>query len=185
MAARDISFASFNLLNLQRPGRRIYFDSDGWPQEVFDRKVAFTAQVLRQLDADVIGFQELWSEEALAPAMERSGLDATHDLLVPEGHGDDRIICAAAVRRDMLVEAPRWITEFPEACVLRSTGDDPQQPEISVRLSGFSRPVMHLQVRPDPRTPVIHVFVYSGYVWLVGGGYVWWLRLVATSRADA
>merc|ERR1711969_242788 len=91
--------------------------------------------------------------------MERSGLDATHDLLVPEGHGDDRIICAAAVRRDMLVEAPRWITEFPEACVLRSTGDDPQQPEISVRLSGFSRPVMHLQVRPDPRTPVIHVFV--------------------------
>ena len=116
----------------------IYFDSDGWPQEVFDRKVAFTAQVLRQLDADVIGFQELWSEEALAPAMERSGLDATHDLLVPEGHGDDRIICAAAVRRDMLVEAPRWITEFPEACVLRSTGDDPQQPEISVRLSGFS-----------------------------------------------
>lgn len=159
MAARDISFASFNLLNLQVPGRAVYGDKDGWDQDTFGRKVDFTAQALTRLGADVIGVQELWARDALQPALDASVLRDTHRLLVPEDHAGDRIICAAVVRADMLLGDPEWIRDFPEACVLRSTGDDPQQPEISVALTGFSRPVLHLQVQPDPRTPVIHVFV--------------------------
>ena len=159
MAARDISFASFNLLNLQLPGQAIYGDTDGWDRDIFERKVDFTARALSRLDADVIGFQELWAKDALQPALDASALAGTHTLLVPENYGNDRIICAAAVRTDILVGEPEWIRDFPEELVLRSTGDDPQQPEISVALKGFSRPVMHLQVQPDPRTPVIHVFV--------------------------
>ena len=38
MAARDISFASFNLLNLQIPGEAVYSDKDGWDQNTFDKK---------------------------------------------------------------------------------------------------------------------------------------------------
>lgn len=159
MAARDISFASFNLLNLQSPGRPVYGDKDGWDPAIFARKIDFTARALGRLAADVIGFQELWAQDALQPALDASGLVDTHLLLTPAGHAGDRIICAAAVRKDMLVGAPEWIEAFPEECVLRSTGDDPQQPDIAVSLSGFSRPVMHFQVRPDPRTPTIHVFV--------------------------
>lgn len=159
MAARDISFASFNLLNLHLPGQRIYRDTDGWDQDVFDRKVDYTAATLTRIAADVIGVQELWAGEALQAAMDKSSIADTHRLLVPADHANDKIICAAAVRSDILVGDPEWIDAFPEECVLHSTGDDPQQPEISVSLSGFSRPVMHLQVQPDPRTPVIHVFV--------------------------
>lgn len=159
MGARDISFASFNLLNLQLPGRAVYGDTDGWAQDIYDRKVDFTARALTRLNADVIGFQELWAGDALQPAIDASAIAATHTLLVPADHTNNRIICAAAVRTDMLVGTPDWIRDFPAECVLRSTGDDPQQPDIAVMLSGFSRPVMHLQVQPDPRTPVIHVFV--------------------------
>jgi predicted extracellular nuclease len=159
MAARDISFASFNLLNLQIPGEAVYGDKDGWDQNTFDKKTEFTARALSRLDADVIGFQELWAKDALQPALDTSALAQTHTLLVPEAHSNKKIICAAAVRTEMLVGEPEWIEDFPEECVLSSTGDDPQQPDISVALSGFSRPVMHLKVQPDPRTPVIHVFV--------------------------
>jgi len=107
----------------------------------------------------VVGFQELWAKDALQPALDASEIANTHTLLVPDDHTDNKIICAAAVRSDMLVGEPEWIEDFPEEFVLRSTGDDPQQPDISVALTGFSRPVMHLQVQPDRRTPVIHVFV--------------------------
>ncbi len=159
MGARDISFASFNLLNFHLPGQAIYGDTDGWDQQIYQKKLDYTARTLTRLDADVIGFQELWAKDALQPALDNSALSDTHELLVPENHTDNKIVCAAAVRSDMLVNTPEWIEDFPEEFVLRSTGDDPQQPDISVSLEGFSRPVMHLQVRPDRRTPVIHVFV--------------------------
>ena len=159
MAKRDISFASFNLLNLQLPGRAVYNDRDGWPAEVYARKVAFTAETLRRLDADVIGLQELWAEGALEEVVAKAGLAATHRLLVPPGHRGTSIVCAAVVRADMLVGEPEWITDFPPETVLRSGGDDPQQDHIQVNLSTFSRPVLHFAVRPDPRTPVIDVFV--------------------------
>lgn len=159
MGARDISFATFNLLNFQIPGAAIYNDSDGWDQAVYDRKVDYTTRVLNRLNADVVGFQELWAKEALQPALDASSLAGTHRLVVPADHTGGKIVCAAAVRQDVLIGEPEWITGFPDELVLQSTGDDPQQPDISVALSGFSRPVLHMQVRPDPRTPVIHVFV--------------------------
>lgn len=92
-------------------------------------------------------------------ALDRAGLADSHVMLAPPGHAGDRITCAAAVRADMIEDEPEWITTFPPELVLRSSGDDPQQDDISVRLDSFSRPVMHLRVRPDPRTPAIEVFV--------------------------
>lgn len=159
MAARDVSFSSFNLLNLQLPGRAVYNDTAGWPVEVYQRKIDFTARAMARMDADVFGFQELWAPEALEDALRRSGLQDSHVALTPPGHDGRRITCAAAVRRAMLEGEPEWITDFPPEMVLRSTGDDPQQAQVSVALSSFSRPVLRLTVRPDPRCPAIEVFV--------------------------
>ncbi|WJY21884.1 endonuclease/exonuclease/phosphatase family protein [Fontisubflavum oceani] len=159
MTARDISFASFNLLNLQTPGEAIYGDRDGWPQEVYDRKIEFTGDMLARLSADVVGIQELWAPEALKDAIEAAGLADDFVALTPPGHPGNRIVCAAVVRSDMVVGDPEWITDFPEEMVLKSSGDDPQQSDISVNLDSFSRPVMHLRVKPHDDTPAIEVFV--------------------------
>lgn len=159
MAKRDISFASFNLLNLHVPGEPIYGDRDGWDSDIFDKKIAFTARLLDRLGADVIGLQELWAAPALATAMEAAGLTDSHTALVPPDHENDKIVCAAVVRNDILVGEPEWITDFPPECVLKSSGDDPQQEAIAISLSSFSRPVLRFQVHPDPRTPVVEVFV--------------------------
>ncbi|MDO5646566.1 endonuclease/exonuclease/phosphatase family protein [Paracoccus sp. (in: a-proteobacteria)] len=159
MAPRDISFCSFNLLNLQLPGRPVYTNATGWTPDVYDRKITFTARMLTRLDADVFGFQELWAPEALQQAMDLAAMNDSHILLTPPGHRGDRIVCAAMVRRDMLVGEPEWITSFPPEMVLKSGGDDPQQAQISVNLSSFSRPVLRLRVRPAPAAPEITVFV--------------------------
>jgi endonuclease/exonuclease/phosphatase family protein len=159
MGARDISFASFNLLNLQLPGDAIYGDTDGWDQDIYDLKIDYTADTFRRLKADVIGLQELWASAALDQVLEAAGMDSNYAALVPPGHNNKRIVCAAAVRRSILVGTPQWITNFPPEYVLKTGGDDPQQDFMEVRLSTFSRPVLHFQVQPDDRTPVIEVFV--------------------------
>lgn len=159
MGLRDIAFSSFNLLNLQLPGHAIYDNSDGWDVQTYNRKIDFTARVFQRLKSDVIGLQELWAGPALDAVLELAHMSDTHVALVPPDHKGDKIVCAGVVRTGILVGEPEWITEFPPECVLKSGGDDKQQDYIEVSLSTFSRPVLHLRVQPDPRTPVIDVFV--------------------------
>ncbi len=159
MARRDISFASFNLLNLQLPGQAIYGDTDGWDAGVYAKKVDYTAQMLWRMSADVFGFQELWAKAALEEVFATAGLEDDYTLLVPPGHPGNRIVCAGAVRKEMLVGTPEWITDFPEELVLRSGGDDPQTADISVSLTSFSRPVLRFRAQPDASAPEINVFV--------------------------
>jgi predicted extracellular nuclease len=42
---------------------------------------------------------------------------------------------------------------------LQSRGDDPQTPQISVNIAGYSRPVLHFGIRPRSKEPVVHVYV--------------------------
>jgi hypothetical protein len=155
----DISFGTFNLYNLNLPGKPIYTDRDGWSAEEYDRKIRWTGDMLRCLSPDVIGFQELWHADALAAAFAAAGTGDAYDLLVPP-HVDGReIVCAAAVRKGLVASEPRWIADFPDGFRLESAGDDPQSPAIAVALKGFSRPVLHVQVRPHPDRPAIHVYV--------------------------
>ncbi|MBV6656884.1 MAG: endonuclease/exonuclease/phosphatase family protein [Devosiaceae bacterium] len=159
MDARDISFCSFNLYNLQLPGRPVYRDTDGWDQGIYDKKIAWTAEAMKRTQADVFGFQELWAEGALQAALDAAGLANEYTAVVPEDHTGKGIVCAGAVRKHMLVGEPEWIVKFPEETVLQSTGEDPQTESIVVMLTSFSRPVLHMVVQPDRRTPPIHVFV--------------------------
>ena len=159
MAGSRISFATFNLLNLNRPGLPVYRDRDGWDAEVYARKVAWTAAKLRELPADVFGFQELWHAGALDDVLAAAGMAADHVSLVPPGQAGQGIVCAAAVAREVLVGEPEWITSFPPDFVLSSGGDDPQTGDVSVRIDGFSRPVLRFAIRPRPSDPEISVYV--------------------------
>ena len=118
-----ISFTTFNLLNLQVAGARMNRGQRPWTSAEVEAKVAWTAAMLGRAQADVLGFQELWSREPLEDALARSGLGASHELLVPPGHAGDRIVCAAAVPRGALAGPPEWIDRFPEDLVLRTVGD--------------------------------------------------------------
>jgi endonuclease/exonuclease/phosphatase family metal-dependent hydrolase len=148
MAVRSISFTTFNLFNLNEPGIPIYADKEGWTKAEYDRKIEWTSRNLLTMQADVFGFQELWHFDSLKNAFVAAGLDGEYTLLAPETHTGKRIICAGAVRKEMLVGEPTWISDFPPAFKLDSKGDDAQAASISVKLKGFSRPVLKFVVNP-------------------------------------
>jgi hypothetical protein len=156
--ARKLTLTTFNLYNLNEPGLRMY-RKDGWTEDEYKKKISWTGWMLGLLRSDVFGFQELWHAASLQRAFQEAKADEEYALLVPEGHAGQSIVCAAAVRRDMLVGEPEWITRFPDAFKLESSGDDAQTPDISVNLDAFSRPVLHFSIRPRDDEEDIQVYV--------------------------
>ncbi|SPR96410.1 endonuclease/exonuclease/phosphatase family protein [Cupriavidus taiwanensis] len=159
MDLKTLSIATFNLYNLNLPGLPLYTDSNGWSEQEYERKIAWTASQLKLIDADVVGFQELWHGEALTAAVEAAGLGADYDVVVPDNADGKGIVCASIVRRGLLAGESEWIADFPEDFVLKAKGDDPQTPQISVNIRGFSRPVLHFAIRPRQDEPAMQMYV--------------------------
>jgi hypothetical protein len=154
-----LTLGTFNLLNMNQPGLPVYTDTDGWTQAEYDRKIAWSERMLRLLKPDVFGFQELWHKDALTRFLTQSGLAGEYDVLVPPDADGTHIVCAAVVRRGLLQGAPEWITNFPDKFILQSSGDDPQTPDISVKVKKFSRPVLHFTIQPRDEFDPVHVHV--------------------------
>ncbi|MET0333992.1 MAG: endonuclease/exonuclease/phosphatase family protein, partial [Rhizobacter sp.] len=117
------------------------------------------ARQLTVLKSDVCGFQELWHAQSLRSALDAARLSADYDLVVPPDADGRKIVCAAIVRKGLLSSEPEWIEKFPDDFILRSSGDDPQTPEIDVAIRGFSRPVAHFTIQPCSDEPDVHVYV--------------------------
>ncbi len=155
------SVATFNLYNLQMPGKRMNPGQTPWTQEEFERKAVWISGQLRSLDADVVGFEECWSREALEQVIAHEGLDAEYELLADEATGS-RIVCAAMVRNGLRDgRDPEWIRDFPAALRLESNDlSDLQAEHIAVDIDTFSRPILNFQVRlRDDPEPLTEVFV--------------------------
>lgn len=159
---RDVSFATFNLYNLNLPGQPIYADKDGWSQDEYDRKVRWTADKLRLLSADVIGFQECWDRAALEACFAAAGLDQDYDL-VARNEDPRRIQVALAVRKGLLRGEPEWIEEFPADTRFENLKEARDASEsVSVSIRKFSRPPLAVRIQPQgtgPKPPEITVFV--------------------------
>lgn len=159
MVVTTLRIATFNLYNLNLPGLAVYTDSNGWTQAEYDRKIAWFAHMLAILRADVIGLQELWHADAARDAIRAAGMDGDYELLAPDDARGTHIVCAALVRRSLKVRSPNWIVAFPEKFVLQSSGDDPQTPQIDVRIRGFSRPVLQFTIQPREGEAAITCYV--------------------------
>jgi endonuclease/exonuclease/phosphatase family metal-dependent hydrolase len=159
MSLTRFSVATFNLYNLQRPGLRLNPGQRPWTEEEYAAKLAWTADQLAVLDADVVGLQELWNREALDDVLELAGLASSYDVLAEPADGNG-IVCAALVRRGLLRGEPTWIGDFPPALVLDSRGGtDPQAPEVRMAVDSFSRPVLHFRLALREEPPLTEVFV--------------------------
>ena len=56
MARPTLTFATFNLYNLQLPHVAMYHGNT-YTDKHYDEKIAWTASILKRLDADIIGLQ--------------------------------------------------------------------------------------------------------------------------------
>ncbi len=159
MKLKTLSIATFNLFNLNEPGLPVYDDRNGWTPAEYDLKIAWTVRQLKIMNADVVGFQEMWHAASIVRALADAGMTADYDLLAPVDADGSKIVCGAIVRKGLLTGTPRWVSDFPPEFVLSASGGDPQTPHIAVTIKGFSRPVLHFTMKPRDNEADVNVYV--------------------------
>lgn len=159
MKEKRFSVSTFNLCNLNSPGKPIYTDENGIDQATYNKKIEWTSQQLSLINSDVVGFQELWDDKPLRDIVSKIQSQIEYDIIVPPNSNGKSIFCAAIVRKGFLVNTPNWVDKFPEKFILSSSGDDKQTPELDIKIKGFSRPVLHFEIQPNNDSSVINIYV--------------------------
>ncbi|MCU6496620.1 endonuclease/exonuclease/phosphatase family protein [Rugamonas sp. A1-17] len=146
---QEIRFATFNVCNLSQPGAKLYDNLEPLTPDQYQAKVLWTAQQLDQLDADVIGLQEIFSLAALRDVLAHSaryreatlaGFEAAPDPLT----GAARLVPQVALVSRLPLAAP--------AAEYRAFPDGVALPPGSRDADHFARAPLHAQVLlPDSR----------------------------------
>jgi endonuclease/exonuclease/phosphatase family metal-dependent hydrolase len=142
----EIRFATFNVCNLAPPGAKLYDNLEPLTPEGYDAKANWIAGQLDQLDADVIGFQEIFSQAALRDVLSRTRKyrEALHAGFDPDPHAQRLTPNVAIVSRLPFAGAPSVYANFPEDVPCDSGSPDSDR---------FARAPLHVQVvLPGERT---------------------------------
>ena len=152
---QEIRFATFNVCNLSQPGAKLYDNLAPLTPEEYAAKVVWTAQQLDQLDADVIGLQEIFSMAALRDVLAHSrryrdaslsGFDPAPDPVTGQVRLTPQV---ALISRLPLATPATAYMVFPDGAAL---------PDGNRDLDRFARAPLHAQVvLPDER--VVDVLV--------------------------
>jgi predicted extracellular nuclease len=152
----EIRFATFNVCNLAPPGEQVYDNLAPYTQAQYEAKLNWTARQIDLLDADVIGFQEIFSQDALRQALARTQKyrDAWHVGFDPDRRRTRRTPSVALVSRLPLAESGVEHPQFPSGVTL---------PHEEHEADRFARPVVHavVQVRPGLQVDVVVVHLKS------------------------
>jgi endonuclease/exonuclease/phosphatase family metal-dependent hydrolase len=153
---QEIRFATFNVCNLAPPGAKLYDNLVPTTQAEYEAKLAWTARQIDLLDADVIGFQEIFSQASLkaALALTTRYRDAHHVGFDPEPGAERLTPSVALVSRLPLGAAGLSIPEFPAGVAMPAGTRD---------VDRFSRAVIHAPVivSPDCTIDVLVVHLKS------------------------
>ncbi|MEA5098863.1 MAG: endonuclease/exonuclease/phosphatase family protein [Burkholderiaceae bacterium] len=138
---QEIRFATFNVCNLAPPGMKYYERMEPYTRAEYDAKTTWLAQQLDRMDADVIGFQEIFSQAALKDvlAKTRHYREAHHAGFDPDPRAEKLTPSVALVSRLPLAGPAQALTDLPQA--LHTT-----LPGSGRAVVRFTRPVLHARV---------------------------------------
>jgi len=140
---------TFNLYNLVLP-ERVYYRTRQYSPEDYRRKIAWIAGQLIEMNADVVGFQEIFDRAALEEALQASGLYEGADLVVGAERPDGPVV--GLVSRFPVLEY-EFIENFPPPAQL-TINNSP------IPLQTFSRPVLYARLRLPTGQPVMFFVVH-------------------------
>jgi endonuclease/exonuclease/phosphatase family metal-dependent hydrolase len=169
---QELRFATFNVLNLAPPGMRFYADQEPHTQAEYDAKVAWIAQQIDALDADVIAFQEIFSQDCLRDVLEKSR-KYQHAHLVgfePEGHDMPGNVDAGILTPSVALVSCLPLAGPPTSYSRLPHGLSVVLPGIDAPVNTFTRPILHVRLlagtdepllpgRPTPRPQAIDLLV--------------------------
>lgn len=140
---QEIRFATFNTFNLAPPGMRCYENLAPCTAEEYEAKLDWTAHQIDLLNADVIGFQEIFSQATLREVLARTRRfrDAVHLGFDPDPEAPRLTPSVALVSRLPVLSHPRAISMFPDNVSMPPGSRDPDR---------FTRAPLHAEVELAP-----------------------------------
>ncbi|MEB0137027.1 endonuclease/exonuclease/phosphatase family protein [Actimicrobium sp. CCC2.4] len=144
----EIRFASFNVFNLALPGARFYEGQEPYSISQYDDKISWLAQQIDRLDADVIGFQEIFSQDALRDVLARTRYfrDAHHAGSDPQPRDGPLTPSVALVSRLPFAGVPVLHRNLPRQLAVAL-------PDTAVPMTQFTRPILQVPLElPDGGT---------------------------------
>ncbi|MFT5589367.1 MAG: endonuclease/exonuclease/phosphatase family metal-dependent hydrolase [Bradyrhizobium sp.] len=144
----ELRFATFNVLNLALPGARFYDGQEPYSIRQYDEKISWLAQQIDRLDADVIGFQEIFSQDALRDVLARTKhyRHAHHAGSDPQPRDGQLTPSVALVSRLPLAGLPVLHRDLPRQLAIIL-------PDTPVPMTQFTRPILQVALTlPDGST---------------------------------
>ncbi|BDS11976.1 endonuclease/exonuclease/phosphatase family protein [Aureispira anguillae] len=130
---KNLKVASFNLLNLVLPNKKFY-GKRSYTIEEYRKKKAWISDQLTKMDADIIGFQELFDEEALREVIKEHPLYKGAAVVMGARKGGSP---AVAIVSRYPITSYTVYSDFPEQLEVEG---------LVVPFTEFSRPVLKAMV---------------------------------------
>eukprot|EP00048_Salpingoeca_helianthica_P021716 m.14042 g.14042 ORF g.14042 m.14042 type:complete len:390 (+) comp6326_c1_seq1:875-2044(+) len=131
-----LAIATFNLKNLSVP-RKV---SDGARQELsqedYARKIDWTAEQLRRMDADVVGFQEVIHKKALEDALVKSGIYPNATVVMAD---EDGVFPTVALVSRLPVRHVEFFKNFPPNSIISMEG-------VTMPIDRWTRPILRADI---------------------------------------
>ncbi len=150
---QEIRLATFNVRNLVLPDTAYYDDLPAYTQDEYEAKTEWIAKKIDQSDADVIGFQEIFSKRTLE-----------HVIAKTQRYRDAELICFDQnISPVTLRPQVALLTRLPMAGSAQSHQIFPRQFEITLPITEtvinhFSRPVLEAPVLL-PNGQILNIYV--------------------------
>ena len=150
---QEIRFATFNTYNLAPPGMRCYENLAPCTSEEYEAKLDWTAHQIDLLNADVIGFQEIFSQATLREVLARTRRyrEAVHLGFDPDPEAPRLTPSVALVSRLPVVGHPRPMAMFPDNVAMPPGSRDPDR---------FTRAPLHAEIELAPGIVIDVVVVH-------------------------
>lgn len=139
---KTIKVGTFNLMNFMLPDRRFYNGTLFYTKDEYRRKSEWVEFMLNQMNADIIGFQELFHREAMLRIIKNNPYYRKARLYMAEEDGEQPSV---ALLSRYPVENIEIFTLFPENAVIDffPKGKD----AVALPFTTFSRPVIKADIR--------------------------------------
>lgn len=136
MSSKSIKVGTFNLYNLVLPNVT-YYGRNKYTPEVYQKKKTWIAGQLEDMNADIVGFQEVFHEEALQEVLKEVNSYEKAQLITANPTGQQPVV--ALVSRFPII-SHQIFSDFPPEAHLDIEGAD-------IPLRQFSRPVLSVQLQ--------------------------------------
>jgi predicted extracellular nuclease len=128
---RRFKVGTFNLYNLVLPNV-VYYEKNEYSPEIYQRKTDWISHQLNSMDADIVGFQELFHEAALRDVLAKTQQYEDAHLVTANPTGEKPVV---ALLSKFPILSHQIYEQFPSHAQLDIEG-------VVIPLNEFSRPVL-------------------------------------------